>query len=97
VEPVPDPLLLRKSGNAGNRTRTSGSVARYSDHYTIEAATILLILIVNINFLLAKLNVSNYAFGYTGGEHAVHHLTYTLTAQTDIEKMTHTCDFYTQT
>jgi hypothetical protein len=28
VDPVPDPLFLRKSGNAGNRTRTSGSVAR---------------------------------------------------------------------
>jgi hypothetical protein len=31
VDPVPDPLLLRKSGNAGNRARTSGSVARNSD------------------------------------------------------------------
>jgi hypothetical protein len=30
VDPVPDPLLLRKSGSAGNRTRTSGSVARNS-------------------------------------------------------------------
>jgi hypothetical protein len=26
VDPVPDPLLLRKSGNAGNRTQASGSV-----------------------------------------------------------------------
>jgi hypothetical protein len=32
VNPVPDPLLLRKSVSAGNRTRTSGSVARNSDH-----------------------------------------------------------------
>jgi hypothetical protein len=32
VDPVPDPLLLRKSGSTGNRTRTSGSVARNSDH-----------------------------------------------------------------
>jgi hypothetical protein len=32
VGPVPDPLLLRKSVSAGNRTRTSGSVARNSDH-----------------------------------------------------------------
>jgi hypothetical protein len=32
VDPVPDPLLLRKSGSAGNRTRTSESVARNSDH-----------------------------------------------------------------
>jgi hypothetical protein len=30
VYPVPDPLLLRKSGSAGNRTRASGSVARNS-------------------------------------------------------------------
>jgi hypothetical protein len=42
VGPVPDPLLLRKSGSAGNRTRTSGSVARNSDHYTIEAVYFLL-------------------------------------------------------
>jgi hypothetical protein len=27
VDPVPYPLLLRKSGSAGNKTRTSGSVA----------------------------------------------------------------------
>jgi hypothetical protein len=32
--PVPDPLL-RKSGSAGNRTRTSGSLARNSDLRTI--------------------------------------------------------------
>jgi hypothetical protein len=37
VDPVPDPLLLRKSGSAGNRTRTSGSVTRNFDHYTTEA------------------------------------------------------------
>jgi hypothetical protein len=32
VDHVSDPLLLRKSGSAGNRTRTSGSIARNSDH-----------------------------------------------------------------
>jgi hypothetical protein len=32
MDPVPDPLLLRKCGSAGNRTRTSGSVARNSEH-----------------------------------------------------------------
>jgi hypothetical protein len=37
VDPVPDPLLLRKSGGSGNRTRTSGSVARNSDYQTTEA------------------------------------------------------------
>jgi hypothetical protein len=31
VDPVPDPLLVRKSGSVGNRTRTSASVARNSD------------------------------------------------------------------
>jgi hypothetical protein len=32
VDLVPDPLLLRKSCSACNRTRISGSVARNSDH-----------------------------------------------------------------
>jgi hypothetical protein len=32
VDPVPDPLFLRKSGSAGNQTHTSGSVAWNSDH-----------------------------------------------------------------
>jgi hypothetical protein len=32
VNPIPDPLLFRKSGSAGNLTQTSGSVARNSDH-----------------------------------------------------------------
>jgi hypothetical protein len=36
VDPIPDPLLLRKSGRAGNRTQTSGSVARNSAHSTTE-------------------------------------------------------------
>jgi hypothetical protein len=36
VGSVPDPLL-KESGSAGNRTQTSGSVARNFDHYTIEA------------------------------------------------------------
>jgi hypothetical protein len=31
VDSVPDSLLLRKSGSAGNRTRASGSVARNHD------------------------------------------------------------------
>jgi hypothetical protein len=32
VDPVPDLLLLRTFGSPGNRTRTSGSAARNSDH-----------------------------------------------------------------
>jgi hypothetical protein len=42
VDPVPDPLLLRKSGISGNRTRTSGSVARNFVHKTTEAVCFLL-------------------------------------------------------
>jgi hypothetical protein len=40
VDPVPDPLLLRKCGSDGNRTRTSASVARKSGHQTTEAVTV---------------------------------------------------------
>jgi hypothetical protein len=32
VDSVPDPLLLRQSGSAGNRSRTSGFIARNCDH-----------------------------------------------------------------
>jgi hypothetical protein len=39
VDPVTDPLLLRKSGSDGNRAQTSGSVARNPDHWTTEAVT----------------------------------------------------------
>jgi hypothetical protein len=37
VDPLPDPLLLRGSGIAGNRVWTSGSVASNSGHKTTEA------------------------------------------------------------
>jgi hypothetical protein len=40
--PIPDPLLLRNSGGAGNRTQTSGSVARNTEYYTTEAVYFLL-------------------------------------------------------
>jgi hypothetical protein len=42
VDPVPDPLLLRKSGRDGDRTRTSGLAARTSDHQTTEAVLLLM-------------------------------------------------------
>jgi uncharacterized protein YcbK (DUF882 family) len=42
VDTVPEPLLLCKSGSAGNPIRTSGSVARNSDHQTTEAVYFLL-------------------------------------------------------
>jgi hypothetical protein len=37
VDPVPDLLLLRRSSSAWNRTRTTGSVAWNSNHWTTEA------------------------------------------------------------
>jgi hypothetical protein len=37
VDPVSDPLLLRKSSSVGNRTRTSGSAARNFHHQTTES------------------------------------------------------------
>jgi hypothetical protein len=45
VDPVPDPLLLSKSGSAGNRTQTSGSgsIARNSDHWTTEVVPFMII------------------------------------------------------
>jgi hypothetical protein len=45
VDPVPDPLLLRKSGSAGEgiEPETSVSEARNSDHWTTEAVTMYLL------------------------------------------------------
>jgi hypothetical protein len=40
VDPVSDPLLVRKSGIAGNLTQIPASVARNSDHWTTEAVVI---------------------------------------------------------
>jgi hypothetical protein len=37
VDPVPDPLLLRKSGSAGIESGTSWLAVRNSDHQTTEA------------------------------------------------------------
>jgi hypothetical protein len=42
VDSVPDSLVFRKFGSARNRTRTSGSVARNSEHQTTEAVYFLL-------------------------------------------------------
>jgi hypothetical protein len=39
MDPVPDPLLLRKSDSSENRTLTSGSIVRNSDHKTTEAVS----------------------------------------------------------
>jgi hypothetical protein len=40
MDPVPGPLLLRKSGSAGKRTLTSGSAARNSGHKTTEVVSL---------------------------------------------------------
>jgi hypothetical protein len=40
VDPVLDLLLLRISGSAVNRTRTSASAVRNTDHYTTEAVMV---------------------------------------------------------
>jgi hypothetical protein len=45
VDPVPDPLLLRKSGSVGNRTRTSRSVARNSDDQTTETVIKIMLMV----------------------------------------------------
>jgi hypothetical protein len=37
VDPVPEPLLPRKCGKAGNRTRAYWSVVKNTDQYTTEA------------------------------------------------------------
>jgi hypothetical protein len=51
VDPVPDPLFLRESGSAGNRTWTSGPVGRNSDHYTTEAGDALAYLNAQLRLL----------------------------------------------
>jgi hypothetical protein len=52
VDPVPDALLLRKSGSAGNRTRSYGSVARKSDKTTKEVTIIIIIIIIIIIMII---------------------------------------------
>jgi hypothetical protein len=58
VDPVPDPLLLRKSGSAGNRTRTSGSAARNSDHYTPE--------VVHVGYEADEMALRQFFYKYSG-------------------------------
>jgi hypothetical protein len=48
ADPVPEPLLLRKCGSTGNRTWTSGFVARNSDHYTTVVARVTCLLRQNM-------------------------------------------------
>jgi hypothetical protein len=61
VDPVPNLLLLRKSGSAENRTRASGSVAKNSDHYTTEAVGFYEIRVLNsssLNFLQKAVRIN---------------------------------------
>jgi hypothetical protein len=44
ADPISDPLLLRKSGIVWNRTQTSGSVARNSDHRSGHFIIIIIII-----------------------------------------------------
>jgi hypothetical protein len=60
VDRVPDPLLFRKSGSAGNRTRTSGSVAKNSDYLTTEAVLSLFMLMQNAELLLFAQHTVRY-------------------------------------
>jgi hypothetical protein len=39
VDPVPDPLLLGKSGSAGNRTQASGSVNTVVNYISVKSIT----------------------------------------------------------
>jgi hypothetical protein len=65
VDPGPDTLLVRKSGSAGNRTWTSGSVETNSDHWTTEAVSKLtghaVISIMYSTFVLKAVLVSSVA------------------------------------
>jgi hypothetical protein len=47
VNPVPDPLLFRKSGSSMNRTRNHWICSRNSDHCLTEAVVIIIIIINN--------------------------------------------------
>jgi hypothetical protein len=71
VDPVPGPLLLRKkSGSAGNRTRTSGSVARnftvyYDKKYNyISKKYLLLSFRIEVIFLCSESTELNKSFVY---------------------------------
>jgi hypothetical protein len=49
VDPVPDPPLFRKSGSAGNRARTSGSVASQWLKHLTAFLTIKLLRLTKLN------------------------------------------------
>jgi hypothetical protein len=55
VDPVPDPLLVRKSGSTG----ISGFVARNSDHQTTEAVPLILVVILIIGVTWGRIFLDN--------------------------------------
>jgi hypothetical protein len=55
VDAVPEQLLFRKSGCAGNRTRIFGSVPRISGHWTTEAVLKSLIIIITIIIIITTI------------------------------------------
>jgi hypothetical protein len=59
MHPDPDPVLLRNSGSARNRTRTSGSAATNSDHWTTEAVMVYTVLPVNGYRISLNFDVKN--------------------------------------
>jgi hypothetical protein len=60
MDPVPDPLNLRKSGSAKTRTRTSESVARTSHCYTTEAVTLSFYNMMTYSYALRQTCIRNY-------------------------------------
>jgi hypothetical protein len=62
VDPVPDPLLLRKSGSAGNRTRTldlkAGTLTTRPQKRSIIIAIIIIIIIITYKFEVHVQNVN---------------------------------------
>jgi hypothetical protein len=60
VDSVPDPVLLIKSDSTGNRTRTSGSVARPFDQQTTEVVYFLLHNIYKFRSYLTENTVSPF-------------------------------------
>jgi hypothetical protein len=68
MDPVPHPLLLRKSGRGGNRTRTSGSVARNSGLWTTEAIVKKIYVYLFIYLIFCSVKGSPRIIAPVGGE-----------------------------
>jgi hypothetical protein len=62
VGPVPDPLLLRKSNSAGNRTLES--VTRKSDHWSTFLLNALELILFSQGFITFELTFSGIMLNY---------------------------------